>query len=54
MTDPTAGSDTLSIATTAVKDGDCRETCRYQAAPVSTNLIRAGLGQHVLGMPRIT
>ena len=54
VTVPAARGDTLSIAITAVKEGDCRETCRYQAAPVSTNLIRAGLGEHVLGMPRIT
>ena len=29
-----------------------RETRLYQVAPVSTNLILAYLGQHVLGMPR--
>ncbi|MGN0933639.1 acyl-CoA dehydrogenase family protein, partial [Falsigemmobacter intermedius] len=29
-----------------------RETRVYQVAPISTNLILAYLGQHVLGMPR--
>ena len=29
-----------------------RETCLYQVAPVSTNLILAYIGEHVLGMPR--
>ena len=29
-----------------------RETKLYQVAPVSTNLILAFIGQHVLGMPR--
>jgi len=29
-----------------------RETRLYQVAPISTNLILAYLGQHVLGMPR--
>ena len=29
-----------------------RETRLYQIAPVSTNLILAYLGEHVLGMPR--
>ncbi len=29
-----------------------RETRLYQIAPISTNLILAYLGQHVLGMPR--
>ena len=29
-----------------------RETRLYQVAPVSTNLILAYIGQHVLGMPR--
>lgn len=31
-----------------------RETRLYQVAPVSTNLILAYLGEHVLGMPRAT
>jgi alkylation response protein AidB-like acyl-CoA dehydrogenase len=31
-----------------------RETRLYQVAPVSTNLILAYLGEHVLGMPRST
>ena len=30
-----------------------RETRLYQVAPVSTNLILAYVGQHVLGMPRL-
>ena len=29
-----------------------RETRLYQVAPISTNLILAYIGQHVLGMPR--
>ena len=29
-----------------------RETRLYRTAPISTNLILAYLGQHVLGMPR--
>jgi alkylation response protein AidB-like acyl-CoA dehydrogenase len=29
-----------------------RETRLYRTAPVSTNLILAYLGEHVLGMPR--
>jgi hypothetical protein len=29
-----------------------REARRYQTAPISTNLILAYIGQHVLGMPR--
>ncbi|MGD9990027.1 acyl-CoA dehydrogenase family protein, partial [Pseudonocardia sp.] len=29
-----------------------RETRLYQIAPISTNLIHAHVGQHVLGMPR--
>jgi len=29
-----------------------RETRLYQVAPVSTNLILAYIGEHVLGMPR--
>ncbi len=29
-----------------------RETRLYQIAPISTNLILAYLGQHVLGLPR--
>ena len=29
-----------------------RETRLYRTAPISTNLILAFLGQHVLGMPR--
>ena len=29
-----------------------RETRLYQLAPISTNLILAFLGEHVLGMPR--
>jgi acyl-CoA dehydrogenase len=29
-----------------------RETRLYQVAPISTNLILAFLGEHVLGMPR--
>ena len=29
-----------------------RETRLYQIAPISTNLILAYVGQHVLGMPR--
>jgi acyl-CoA dehydrogenase len=29
-----------------------REVRLYQTAPISTNLILAYLGQHVLGMPR--
>jgi alkylation response protein AidB-like acyl-CoA dehydrogenase len=29
-----------------------RETRLYQVAPISTNLILAYLGEHVLGMPR--
>ena len=29
-----------------------RETRLYQIAPISTNLILAYIGQHVLGMPR--
>ena len=29
-----------------------RETRLYQTAPISTNLILAYLGEHVLGMPR--
>ena len=29
-----------------------RETRLYQIAPVSTNLILAYVGEHVLGMPR--
>ena len=29
-----------------------RETRLYRVAPISTNLILAYLGQHVLGMPR--
>jgi acyl-CoA dehydrogenase len=32
--------------------GKFRETRLYQVAPISTNLILAYLGEHVLGMPR--
>jgi hypothetical protein len=37
-------------STTSSANG--REARLYQTAPISTNLILAYLGQHVLGMPR--
>ena len=33
-------------------DIDTREARLYQTAPISTNLILAYIGQHVLGLPR--
>ena len=51
-------SDVLGLWRFRIREGiydierKWREARLYQAAPISTNLILAYIGQHVLGMPR--
>ena len=42
----------MPAAADAAPERKWREARLYQTAPISTNLILAYIGQHVLGMPR--